>query len=96
MADPGFEEPLLAGAGPAVPGPEHGVANQDLVVSYLDALDHHLRRAEHPALPHTATLTMRPSAPGTNVDLDHRATPSVELRCWSVELAGISGRVVLP
>ena len=37
------EVPLLAGAGPAVPGPEHGIANQDLVVRALGALPARMR-----------------------------------------------------
>lgn len=37
------EVPLLAGAGPSVPGPEHGVADQDLVVRALAALPARMR-----------------------------------------------------
>lgn len=37
------EVPLLTGTGPQVPGPEHGVANQDLVVRALGALPARMR-----------------------------------------------------
>jgi RNA polymerase sigma-70 factor (sigma-E family) len=37
------EVPLPAGIAPAVPGPEHGVANQDLVVRALGALPARMR-----------------------------------------------------
>lgn len=37
------EVPLLAGAGPSVPGPERGVADQDLVVRALAALPARMR-----------------------------------------------------